>query len=134
MGLYIKGMEMPKDDVHAFKQITITNNWIDGEIIMLAHDTITNEFIGEVVEVPEPHGRLVDADFEEKHYAIMTINPTPDVTPQEHVHSAYTVKAFRMAKTVIEAEGDDYDYERTSDMRDYCEMYEPTYNPEDGSM
>lgn len=60
MGVYIKGMKMPKDDVHAFKQITITNNWVDGEVIMLAHDTITNEFIGEVVEVPEPHGRLID--------------------------------------------------------------------------
>lgn len=62
MGLYIKGMKMPKDDVHAFKRITITNNWVDGEVITLAHDTITNEFIGEVVEVPEPHGRLIDAE------------------------------------------------------------------------
>lgn len=24
--------------------------------------------------------------------------------------------------------------EAASDMRDYCEQYEPTYNPEDGSM
>lgn len=24
--------------------------------------------------------------------------------------------------------------ETASDMRDYCERYEPTYNPEDGSM
>ena len=62
MSILIKGMRMPKDDVHAFKRITITNNWIDGEVIMLAHDTITNEFIGEVVEVQEPHGRLIDAD------------------------------------------------------------------------
>lgn len=26
------------------------------------------------------------------------------------------------------------DYEAMSDMRDYCENHEPTYNPEDGSM
>ena len=26
------------------------------------------------------------------------------------------------------------DYEAQSDMRDYCEHYEPTYNHEDGSM
>lgn len=26
------------------------------------------------------------------------------------------------------------DYEAASDMRDYCERYEPTYNPDDGSM
>ena len=109
MGLYIKGMEMPKDDVHAFKQITITNNWIDGEVIMLAHDTITNEFIGEVVEVPEPHGRLIDED---------------DVIGAVHdrLHELQTHEVFRRKhgevdlfgvfpyiakiKTVIEAEGE----------------------------
>lgn len=26
------------------------------------------------------------------------------------------------------------DYEAASDMRDYCERHEPTYNPDDGSM
>lgn len=26
------------------------------------------------------------------------------------------------------------EYEMASDERDYCERYEPTYNPEDGSM
>ena len=60
MGIYIKGMDMPKDNCEAIQQITITNNWIDGEIKILAYDSITNEFIGEVVEVPEPHGRLID--------------------------------------------------------------------------
>ena len=28
----------------------------------------------------------------------------------------------------------DYDYERASDERDYCEHWEPTYNLDDGSM
>ena len=60
----------------------------------------------EITEVPEPHGRLIDADFEEKHYASMTINPTPDVTPQDYMHSGYAAKAFQTAKTVIEAEGE----------------------------
>ena len=64
MGVYIKGIEMPKDNCEAIRQITITNNWIDGEIKMLAHDSVTNEFIGEVVEVKEPHGRLIDAHTE----------------------------------------------------------------------
>ena len=26
------------------------------------------------------------------------------------------------------------DYEAASDMREYCERHEPTYNPDDGSM
>lgn len=61
MGVYIEGMEMPKDDCEAYRQIIITNNLVDGKIQMLAHDANTNEFIGEVVELP-PHGRLIDAD------------------------------------------------------------------------
>lgn len=88
MGLYIKGMRMPKDDVHAFKQIIITNNWIDGEVIMLAHDSVTNEFIGEVVDVPEPHGRLIDAD----------------VCKQKVYDGSRT--PYKSCPTVIEAEGE----------------------------
>jgi len=41
------------------------------------------------------------------------------------------------APTVLEASDnndDDHSYEMQSNMRDYCERYEPTYNPEDGSM
>ena len=62
MGVYIKNMQMPEDNCEAIQQITITNNWIDGEIKILAYDSITNEFVGEVVEVPEPHGDLIDRD------------------------------------------------------------------------
>jgi hypothetical protein len=29
---------------------------------------------------------------------------------------------------------DENEYERASDERDYCERFEPTYNPDDGSM
>lgn len=36
-----------------------------------------------------------------------------------------------LEKQEAEAQCED---EATSDMRDYCERYEPTYNPEDGSM
>lgn len=61
MGIYIKGMEMPKDNCDAFREIIITNNLVDGKIQMLAHDLQTNEFIGEAIELP-PHGRLIDAD------------------------------------------------------------------------
>ena len=62
MGLYIPKMKMPKDNCESIQQITITNNWIDGEIKILAHDSVTNEFIEEVVEVPEPHGMLIDVN------------------------------------------------------------------------
>ena len=57
-----------------------------------------------LIEVP-PHGRLIDADFEEQHYTSMTTNPTPDVTEQDRRNSLIIVEALQMAKTVIEAEG-----------------------------
>ena len=68
MGVYIEGMEMPKDDCTAYRSIIITNNWVDEEMRMLAHDANTNEFIGEVIDLP-PHGRLIDGDRAEKELA-----------------------------------------------------------------
>lgn len=58
-----------------------------------------------LTEVPTPHGRLIDADFEEQHYTSMTTNPTPDVTEQDKRNSLIIIEALQMAKTVIEAEG-----------------------------
>lgn len=96
MSILIKGMKMPKDDVCAFKQITITNNWIDGEVIMLAHYSITNEFIGEVVEIPEPHGKLIDADA----------LPVKDLDSNGWLNAfGVAVEDLEDAPTVIEAEG-----------------------------
>lgn len=60
MSIIIKGMDMPEDDCTAF-MVTVWNQLVDGEIKMYAHNFYTNEFIGEVINVP-PHGRLVDAD------------------------------------------------------------------------
>ena len=56
-----------------------------------------------LIEVPTPHGRLIDADFEEQHYTSMTTNPTPDVTEQDKRNSLIIIEALQMAKTVIEA-------------------------------
>ena len=58
-----------------------------------------------LVEIPTPHGRLIDATFEENHYASMLLNPTPDVTEQDKHKARIVIDALRMAKTVIEAEG-----------------------------
>ena len=57
-----------------------------------------------LIEVPTPHGRLIDANFEEMHYTSMTTNPTPDVTEQDKHNSLVIVRALQMAKTIIEAE------------------------------
>jgi hypothetical protein len=56
-----------------------------------------------LIKIP-PHGRLIDADFEEHHYTSMTTNPTPDVTEQDKRNSLVIIRALQMAKTIIEAE------------------------------
>ena len=58
-----------------------------------------------LVELP-PHGRLIDATFEENHYASMLLDPTPDVTEQDKHKARIIIEALRMAGTVIEAEGE----------------------------
>lgn len=58
-----------------------------------------------LVEVKEPHGRLIDATFEENHYASMLLDPTPDVTEQDKHKARIVIEALRMAGTVVEAEG-----------------------------
>lgn len=57
-----------------------------------------------LTELP-PHGRLIDATFEENHYASMLLNPTPDVTEQDKKNARIIIDALRMAGTVIDAEG-----------------------------
>ena len=44
--------------------------------------------------------RLIDAEFEENHYASMILNPTPDVTEQDKHKARIIIAALRMAKTV----------------------------------
>ena len=55
-------------------------------------------------QIPTPHGRLIDAEFEEMHYTSITTNPTPDVTEQDKRNSLIIIKALQMAKTIIEEE------------------------------
>ena len=63
MGVYIKGMEMPKD---GFITITVTS---DGRVVGNSKkengkfEYLDNEDIAKAVPVP-PHGRLIDADAE----------------------------------------------------------------------
>lgn len=58
-----------------------------------------------LIEVHTPHGRLIDATFEENHYGSMLLDPTPDVTKEDKRNARVIIDALRMARTVIEAEG-----------------------------
>ena len=105
MSILIKGMEMPENcDKCRFQSA-----------LRLYCDAMPYNFCGNtddierpdfcpLIEIPTPHGRLIDAAFEEQHYTSMTTNPTPDVTEQDKHNSLVIVRALQMAKTVIEAE------------------------------
>ena len=111
--ILIKGMEMPKNN-ESIKVFIITS-----EGVFLMVDEGKGKKL-DAVEVP-PHGRLIDAKL----------------LASTHWESQQVIYAIKDAPTVLEASDnndDDNSYEKQSDMRDYCERYEPTYNPEDGSM
>ena len=108
----IRGMEMPKnckecmfadfDDVDFDYELYCTANGKYADLDMYDHPM---GWDCPLVEIPTPHGRLIDATFEENHYASMLLNPTPDVTEQDKHKARIVIDALRMAKTVIEAEG-----------------------------
>ncbi len=79
--------------------------------------------IGWFTEIKEPHGELIDR--------ITTIRSLLDY----HTGMKSIGQCIDDVPTVIEAEVDaDLEYQMASDMQDYCERYEPTYDPENGSM
>ena len=41
---------------------------------------------------------------------------------------------YSKAELIWDKPDEEIEEELANDMRDYCERYEPTYNPEDGSM
>ena len=51
----------------------------------------------------------------------------------EAVHNAYDQGFYNALKTLKEQEAQ-RDYEASAEMAEYCERYEQTCNPEDGSM
>ena len=102
MSVLIKGMEMPalcqECDLY-IDGACYAKGYRDYQSIM----DMSKPDDCPLIEVP-PHGRLIDADFEEMHYTSMTTNPTPDVTEQDKHNSLVIVRALQMAKTIIEAE------------------------------
>ena len=110
MSVLIKNMEMPTNCADCplnYDQmacaVTWTRWWSDSMVIMNFDSDKERMPNCPLIEVP-PHGRLIDADFEEQHYTSMTTNSTPDVTEQDKRNSLIIIEALQMAKTVIEAE------------------------------
>ena len=100
MGVYIKGMGMPKDGVY----------WCE---IGVAGDIATITIHGEdrksfhLVSVP-PHGRLGDLDRLEQMFVDIDNAPYSGFDGTEPFYSAEdAAQIIRLAPTIIEAEGDE---------------------------
>ena len=103
MSVLINGMEMPTNCADCplnYDQmacaVTWTRWWSDSMVIMNFDSDKERMPNCPLIEVPTPHGRLIDAAFEEQHYTSMTTNPTPDVTEQDKHNSLVIVRALQM--------------------------------------
>ena len=115
MGVYIKGMEMPKDCAHCSFQ-GFGGRMNERILCML---TGTNDYINQqskfedcpLIDVPTPHGRLIDADAldirkrEQQAWQDYEHNPDNEYLEgvKDGLHEAS--KQLSTAMTIIEAEG-----------------------------
>jgi hypothetical protein len=110
MSVIVKNMKMPKNcsECRMWSICTCLNDFENYESICYAVDDgdLVRDKNCPLVEIPTPHGRLIDATFEENHYASMLLDPTPDVTEHDKHKARIIIEALRMAGTVIEAEGE----------------------------
>ena len=106
MSVIVMGMEMPENcyECRFQSELRLYCNAMPDNFCGNTDDIERPDWCP-LVEIPTPHGRLIDAAFEEQHYTSMTTNPTPDVTEQDKHNSLVIVRALQMAKTIIEAEG-----------------------------
>ena len=111
------------------------------ELLKWAKIGANNAMIGEFSEVEEvpPHGRLGDLDKLEKMFADIDSAPYSCFDGAEPFYSAEdAAHIIRLAPTVIEADVSEEElqreYEANVEYAQYCERYEPTYDPNTGAM
>lgn len=96
MGVYIKGMEMPKRGM-------VVNIHADGRVTR--HFDEFGKTMGKAVSVQEPHGRLGDLDKLEKMFADIDSAPYSCFDGEEPFYSAEdAAHIIRLAPTIIPAE------------------------------
>ena len=107
MGVYIKGMKMPKDCRECLMQVYYSSGKTLCKPIdmILAEDYKPIPFDGRpkwcpLVEVPEPHGRLIDAEKLKNKYPHDTDWDYPVNT------NCYVCESIDNAPTVIEEENE----------------------------
>ena len=132
MAVLIKGMEMPRKcircPVNVYGRCLVND---DKDVSKATADAVRDKDCP-LVPVP-PHGRLIDVDKVLDELAHnLGIRSLDYLTPSERA----IVSWFRDAPTIIPADSDEErrEYDAQVEAAKYCEMYEPTYDPETGAM
>ena len=101
MGIYIKGMKMPKDD-EKIRFVKLLN----GKMYALkaARNGFPLSYLHEVIEVTEPHGRLIDAGRILKNFELVMSRRPDDlklcILPEQFI------QILTESKAIIECEGE----------------------------
>lgn len=125
MGIYLPNMEMPIFEHQSWDICKGT----DGKWYMVDNNAETSDGAWhEIVPVP-PHGRLIDADALAEY-----VHQQDDWLSEVSIHAFCGILC--KAPTIIPAEADEEqrEYEMQVEDAQYCEMYEPTYDPETGAL
>ena len=129
MGIYLPNMEMPRN----------------GQMLVIFPDGTSyvcfngmRERLTQTTAIPvPPHGRLIDADALIDDMANMipwAIESPEEIAMVDGLSAGY--EAVKAAPTIIPAEPSEEqrEYEAQVEAVQYCEMYEPTYDPETGAL
>ena len=145
MGVYID-MEMPKKTYAHCMLIKDIDGSVQLHVCTKNSEEISEWEFYDLVHVPEPHGRLIDADalhklFEDQwHYLqVLDWNENPTAEAKQSGISWCINTMHDDAPIIIPASEDEIDeaqrdYQVAADYQQYCEMYEQTYDPETGTM
>lgn len=137
MAILINGMEIPEHCMDCPFMVSRDNDdcILQSDAANESFETWEQMKAGcPLIEVPEPHGRLIDADaLRDNNSSVIEIN-SPDGTIL-----AIDVAIIDDAPTVIPASEDEIDeaqrdYQAAADYQQYCETYEQTYDPDTGAM
>lgn len=136
MGIYLPNMEMPKN-CEACELAKHFDGYQENDCPFNAF----SYYDCPLIPVP-PHGRLIDANAlraKMYHEAFETDTPMQKWDSGCWIRYKMFEDMEESAPTVIPASEEEVDeaqrdYERAVEDQRYCEMYEPTYDPETGAM
>ena len=125
MAILVEGIDMPKN----CDECPLNSTCVYSLYMPLYH-TEKRHSDCPLIEVPEPHGRLIDAEKLKSYWA-------PDHS--RYFDADYFIHTIDVAQTIIPASEEEVDeaqrdYHAAADYQQYCETYEQTYDPETGAM